>query len=249
MSLQDVAGRPRPAAEFKGSVFTFTVLLIRRFELDEIAADVRARVAQAPQFFLNAPVVLDLAQVSGQADADLPSLAALLRAEKLVPVAVCNGDEAHNAAALAAGLALLQRSGARRTPLPSAKPAAVAEPVAAEAPAGPAAKGARVVTQPVRSGQQIYARGGDLIVLAAVNPGAEVIADGNIHVYAPLRGRALAGVLGDGNARIFSLNFGPEMVAIAGTYRVFEEPPPAQLHGKPVQVALDGEKLLLTALI
>lgn len=235
----------KPAAEFKGSVFTFTVLLIRRLELAEIAADVETRLAQAPQFFRHAPIVIDLAPVV-EASTDFLALASVLRAAKLVPIGVCNGSEAQNRAAVAAGLAVLQNS-SRRMQTSSAQRAPTPEPAPVEAVAAPP-KGTRVITQPVRSGQQIYARGGDLIVLAAVNPGAEVIADGNIHVYAPLRGRALAGVLGNGDARIFTLNFGPEMVAVAGIYRVFEDTPLAQFQGTPTQVALEGEKLAITAL-
>lgn len=95
-----------------------------------------------------------------------------------------------------------------------------------------------VVNRPLRSGQQIYARGGDLVVLAAVNAGAEVIADGSIHIYAPLRGRALAGASGDAGARIFTTRFEAELVSIAGVYRTFESGVAADLAGKPVQVQL-----------
>jgi septum site-determining protein MinC len=105
-----------------------------------------------------------------------------------------------------------------------------------------------IVDRPLRSGQQVYARGGDLIVLAAVNFGAEVIADGNIHVYAPLRGKAIAGAKGNVNARIFTTCMEPELVAIAGTYRTTENPLPAEVVGKPAQIRLDGERLVFEAL-
>jgi len=101
----------------------------------------------------------------------------------------------------------------------------------------------RIITQPIRSGQRIYARGGDLIVLAAVNAGAEIMADGNIHIYAPLRGRALAGVTGDENNRIFCHSFEAELVAVAGSYRVFEDTVPPSIYKKPVQIYLRGEQL------
>lgn len=125
--------------------------------------------------------------------------------------------------------------------VPPAPPAPIAapEPVAAPAPT-PAFTGTLVVDRPLRSGQQVYARGGDVIVLAMVNPGAEVIADGNIHVYAPLRGRALAGALGDAGARIFTTCFEAELVSIAGVYRTFEPGSEKALTGQPVQVRLDG---------
>jgi septum site-determining protein MinC len=114
----------------------------------------------------------------------------------------------------------------------------------------PAASGApaMVVDKPLRSGQRIYARGGDLVLLAAVSVGAEVIADGNIHVYAPLRGRAIAGARGDTTARIFSTCLEPQLVAIAGIYRTAENALPAAVLGKPAQVRLDGERLLVEPL-
>ena len=100
-----------------------------------------------------------------------------------------------------------------------------------------------IIDLPVRSGQRIYARGCDLIVMATVNPGAEVIADGSIHVYAPLRGRALAGASGDAGARIFSLAMAAELVSIAGVYRTFDEGWPKELAGQPAQVLLKDDKL------
>jgi len=165
----------------------------------------------------------------------------------LVPVGITNGSEEQNQGAVTAGFALLQNSPQRRTAQSKQEPVqdVVSEPEIVEVPTSIPAK---VVSQPVRSGQQVYAKGCDLILLAAVNPGAEVIADGNIHVYAPLRGRALAGVQGNEEARIFALNFGAEMVSIAGHYRVFEERPSSDVLGKAAQVALDGEKLLISSM-
>ncbi len=115
-----------------------------------------------------------------------------------------------------------------------------------------AAEPALVVDRPLRSGQQVYARGRDLVVLAPVNPGAEVIADGHIHVYAPLRGKAIAGARGNGDARIFALAMEPELVSIAGVYRTSETPWPEAVRGKPTQVRLfsgpEGDKLVMDPL-
>ena len=109
-----------------------------------------------------------------------------------------------------------------------------------------------VVDRPLRSGQQVYARGRDLVVLSMVNPGAEVIADGHVHVYAPLRGKAIAGARGNGDARIFALCMEPELVSIAGIYRTSDLPLPADVAGKPAMVRLtsgpEGDKLLLEAM-
>jgi septum site-determining protein MinC len=108
--------------------------------------------------------------------------------------------------------------------------------------------GALVIHKPLRSGQQIYARGRDLVVLAMVNAGAEIIADGHIHVYAPLRGKAIAGARGNTDARIFALSLEAELISIAGIYRTSENPLPANVLGKPTQVRLEGEKLVMDAL-
>ncbi len=144
-------------------------------------------------------------------------------------------------------------------PAPVAEPAAAAAPVAAysaarETEVPPSAANATaavptlVVDKPLRSGQRLYARGGDLVVLAAVSFGAEVIADGNIHVYGPLRGRAIAGARGNTEARIFSTCLEPQLVSIAGIYRTSETPLPANVQGQPGQVRLDGEKILVEPL-
>jgi len=101
-----------------------------------------------------------------------------------------------------------------------------------------------IIDKPLRSGQQVYARGGDLVVLAVVNFGAEVIADGSIHVYAPLRGKAIAGARGNTAARIFSTCMEPELISIAGTYRTTEHPLPAEVIGQPAQIRLEGERLV-----
>jgi septum site-determining protein MinC len=100
--------------------------------------------------------------------------------------------------------------------------------------------GALVIDRPLRSGQQVYARGRDLVVMSMVNPGAEVIADGSIHVYAPLRGKAIAGARGHDGARILSLCLEPELISIAGVYRTSDVPLPAEVRGRPTQVRLVG---------
>jgi septum site-determining protein MinC len=105
-----------------------------------------------------------------------------------------------------------------------------------------------IIERPLRSGQQVYARGGDLVVLGVVNFGAEVIADGSIHVYAPLRGRAIAGARGNVAARIFSTCMQPQLIAIAGTYRTVETALPDDVHGRPAQVRLEGESIVVEPL-
>lgn len=129
----------------------------------------------------------------------------------------------------------------------AAPPVAPAVPAPAASPAAaPAPRAAMVIDKPLRSGQQVYARGSDLVVMAAVNFGAEVIADGHIHVYAPLRGRAIAGAKGDENARIFAASMEPQLIAIAGTYRTLDTSElPADVRGKPAQVRMEGDRLVI----
>ncbi len=236
---------PASAAELKGSVFTLPVLRLRSADLDAIEQALEQRLGQSLRFFENAPVVIDPEPLEG-AVPDFEALCRLLRKVKLVPVGLRQGSEAQQRAALAAGLALV-KGGALQESAPRQRPSKREEeqsPVRRVVVPGPA----RVVEQPVRSGQQVYARGGDLIVLAPVNAGAEIIADGNIHVYAPLRGRALAGVMGNTSARIIALSMEAELLSIAGNYQIFEERLPAHIAGKAAQVYLEENRLELAPL-
>ena len=145
-----------------------------------------------------------------------------------MPVAVRGGSQRQMAAARAAGLAPAPTRLAAARPSP-APPDRVPARAAARGAEPRRALGALVIDKPLRSGQQVYARGRDLVVLAMVNPGAEVIADGHIHVYAPLRGKAIAGARGNTEARIFTLCLEPELISIAGVYRTSEVPLPADV--------------------
>ena len=186
-------------------------------------------------------------------EVDFPALMALLASYRLVPVAVKGGSAEQMAAAQQAGL-LCTPDAHLLSPKP-ATPAAQS-PAAPQAPPAPAAPlAALIIDKPLRSGQQVYARGRDLVVMAMVNAGAEVIADGHIHVYAPLRGKAMAGARGNTEARIFALALEAELLSIAGIYRTGENPLPPSVAGLPAQVRLvageeggDGDKLVMTPL-
>lgn len=176
------------------------------------------------------------------------SLVTSLRSCRLRPVAVRGAGAACKESALDYGL--VEAPAEVHRPAKSAKSTAaevmvqeVVKEVIREIP-GPATM---VVDKPLRSGQKVYARGADLVVLAMVNQGAEIAADGNIHVYAPLRGKAMAGARGNTQARIFSLCFEPELVSIAGVYRTSENALPKDVQGKAAQVRLsdDGQEKLL----
>jgi septum site-determining protein MinC len=230
-----LAGRAPATFEIKSATLPLVSLLLKTTDLDALAAELAARFGDHPDFFDHDPLVLDLSPLQGQGEAgvDFGGLLDLLHRYRVLPVAVRGGSGAQMAAALAAGLAAAPEAVA---PTPAPRVKAVAP---APAPAAAAAS-ALVVDKPLRSGQQIYARGRDLIVLSMVNAGAEVIADGNIHVYAPLRGKAIAGARGDTEARIFSLCLEPELVSIAGVYRTSEVPLPPEVLSKPTQVRLVG---------
>jgi septum site-determining protein MinC len=244
----DTSANVLPAFDLKSASLTLVALVLKTTNLAVLAQELDRRFADAPGLFDNDPIVIDLAAVAADGQAiDFLALAALLRERRMVPVAVKGGSPAQLAAAHAAGL-----GEAPETPPPTrpahAEPAPqVTQPAPAEPPLG-AASPALIVDKPLRSGQQVYARGGDLIVLDVVNFGAEVIADGSIHVYAPLRGRAIAGARGDTSARIFSTCMEPQLVSIAGYYRTTETALPADVQGKPAQVRLAGEKLAIDAL-
>jgi len=195
-----------------------TLLELKSTDLGAIQAELTEKVAQSPAFFTQSPIVFGLDQLSDaeQKKLDLATLCDLCRELKLLPTAIRGGTPEQTGASLRLGLAVLPKG--RRTAETTA-----AEPTEAPQPAAPsAASPTRIITTPIRSGQQIYARGGDLIVMAAVSAGAEVLADGNIHVYGALRGRALAGIQGDQNARIFCSSQEAELVAVAGQFMVDE---------------------------
>lgn len=240
-----VAGAVSGSFEIKSANLPLVALLLKSADLHALERDFAERFGGIPDFFDEDAMVIDLSRLEPlDAPIDFPALVALLRRHRLMPVGVRDGRRSHIEAAAAAGL----------FPAPDARiepPTRRSTPAKVETPAA-APQATLVIDRPLRSGQQVYARGRDLAVLAVVNAGAEVIADGNIHVYAPLRGRAMAGARGDADARIFALALEPELISIAGVYRTGEEPLPGTVRGKPAQVRLvagpDGERLVFEPL-
>jgi septum site-determining protein MinC len=284
------------AFELKGVVAPLTVLRLRSTDVRIIERQLRGRIAEMPQFFLHAPVLLDLGALGPMARAlDFFGMAAALRACHMVPVAITNASDEIRGSAAEAGFGFVAPPSARlagrggageasgsagtaslgsTTPVPEldGRPAAgVAAPSRATNGGGtpgatptPASGGPNsatqvraapprphrpplVIRQPVRSGQIIYAERNDVVVLAPVNPGAEVIADGNVHIYAPLRGRVVAGAQGFTEARIFCQRLEAELVAIAGAYMLADDIP-AEYRGKPAQVYLEDGHCRVAAL-
>lgn len=220
--------------EIKGKVAPCTLFRPLTVEMDVLERDVRARLTAMPEFFRNMAVIVDLGALGQRRDElDLTRLVRFLRDQGFMPVGIQGGNEFHERLAPNLHLGLF----------PEIRPAPPRPAAASQAECAPL-QHAMLVDKPVRSGQQVYAKGRDLVVLAPVGPGAEVIADGNVHVYAALRGRAMAGVLGNEQARIFCRELRAELVSVAGLYRVSEDLPP-DTHGASVQIRLAGRQLLI----
>lgn len=231
------------ANRVQGGIFTVMVVRIDDPYDPALEQELADQVARSPAFYASAPVVLDVKDSLGCTSvADFTTLKQLFRRHRLIPVGVQNASALQLRAAQAVDLPAFAGNGGKegRRPAPE-RPAAERPP--AERPA--AANGrTRLVTQPVRSGTQIYARGGDLVVVAPVSAGAEVIADGHIHIYGALRGRAIAGAAGDESARIFVHRLEAELISIAGRYLVSEAIAAEHLN-QAVQVALIDERLCI----
>jgi len=235
---------PRPAAasdpgsapfQIRGTSFTLLALKIVDPRANSFFARLAETLALAPGFYSKAPIILDLSLLTKSAPVDMVGFCANLRELGLVPVGIQGATAAWEQASTEAGLAVFPTGRAteaqsvrgRAAPLPTPK--------------------ARLVTEPVRSGQQVYAADGDLIVTSAVSRGAELLAEGNIHVYGALRGRAVAGLGGDRSVRIFCRHLDADLVSIGGYYMVSEQMDPG-LIGKPVQIRLVEERLVFDPL-
>lgn len=236
---------------------------VKRPDAAALCEELERRVRAAPQLFSRAAVVLDLSHLMNLPDDGIvDALLEAVRSAGMLPVGLAYGTSATEALAQRMGLPLIAKfraayepadGGSIAPPAPSATPATVPAPPAPvreavlSAPAPGSILGAQHHDGAVRSGQQIYARDRDLVLTGAIANGAEVIADGSIHIYGSLKGRAMAGAQGDAKARIYVSDFRAELVAIAGHYRVFEQIP-KDLEGQSVQCWLDGEKLLIARL-
>jgi septum site-determining protein MinC len=235
--------------QIRGTVQNLLALRVERPEDPRFFEQLRDDVLRAPGFFKNAPIIIDVRAVVDQAPVDLRKFVARVRACEMQPIGLMNGDATWSDAARAVGLSVL----APGTPAETARPleAAVEPEAAPPAPArtddaaapGPAPRNL-LVEQAVRGGQQVYAAGGDVVCLAPVSHGAELVAAGHVHVYAPLRGRVFAGFEGDRRAMIFCDRLEAELVSIAGEHLVSDDFP-ATARGKRVRIRLAGDRLVV----
>ena len=231
---------PPSVIEIKSSSVTLPLLKLLGNDLEEISSQLMEKVHLAPDFFLHAPVIIDLRElVEKKSELDFYELISMLKGYGMNPVGIRGGDETYNEHAKSVDMAVL--SDAR----PKQKPESVdrESPVNRE-DARETRSSARIIDRPIRSGQTVYSAGADLIVLSQVSHGAEIMADGNIHVYGTLRGRALAGVKGNLESRIFCQDFRAEIVSIGGHFKISEHLD-ASLLGTPVQVYLQDGSLII----
>jgi len=220
------------AFQLKGSLLTLTVLELLKTDMHAIDAQFLSLVQRTPDLFNRMPIVIDLSKLKSDDDStqsiDFKLLKTLLLSHGLVPVGIRQGNAEQEKQAVEAGFALLHHARVDQTEHKNdskntEKSDKLQDKTKNSGVHETSFSSAKLITQPVRSGQQIYAKDSDLIILAPVSPGAEILAGGNIHVYGTLHGRAIAGVSGDKHARIFCRKLKAELVSIAGTYWVSDD--------------------------
>lgn len=242
-----------PVYDIKSADLPLVAFQLKSLDLQAVAQALQAQLAETPGFFDQDPVLIDLDGLAEQSGVlDFQDLMQMLVKHQLRPVAIKSSQAQWLQEAKNAGLVQADDARIRRQAPSVSVQAPVTAPEPVPVPVAPALTDAMVLDKPLRSGQQVYAKGRDLIVLAMVNPGAEVLADGHIHIYAPLRGKAIAGARGFTGARIFAQSMDPELISIAGVYRTSENPLSADVRGQAAQVSLqsgpDGDKLRIVAI-
>lgn len=220
--------------QFKTSFSPCTILQMTRYDLDALQQQLDAAIQRAPNFFIGSPVVIDLEAVKTLGILDFARIKQILIDNNMVPVGARGGSPEQHAAAVSVGIPSIA--------VGKGKPTA-ATSNSSQTKKVESRQQTKVVTTPIRSGMQVYAKDADLIIIAPVSAGAELLADGNIHVYGPLRGRALAGVQGNTQARIFCRTLEAELVAIAGYYLVKEDMQKLPSQDSTVQIYLENEQV------
>lgn len=238
----------KSALGFKSTSFSVPVLVISSLELKQIGHQLKEKIEQAPEFFKNSPVIVDLEAINlRKKDFDFAGLIACLRSNKIIPIGLSGGSDKQNDQALELNIPKHNTRGAHSNATSSTKKISIesVEDITKTSAAETQSSAVEnmLISQPIRSGQRIYAKG-DLTIISQVGAGAEIMAEGNIHVYGTLRGRALAGVQGDTESRIFCSDLQAELVSIAGHYQVNEELDKSDFR-KPSQIFLQGQALII----
>ena len=235
------------AFQLKGSLFPITILQLTHSDPCAFAEHLNRLIAQAPKFFQHTPVVMDLtAFEKSNTPVDFMLYRDLLIKGGLVPIGITGGNEKHQEQAAQLQMAVLSKKKVDNASLHDPLPPRETTDPGVESPAAPPTNN-RIITGPVRSGQQVYAKGGDLIILSSVSHGAELLADGNIHVYGELRGRALAGINGNEAARIFCQKLDAELIAIAGQFCLNEQME-NYLDKSHLQIYLENQHITISEL-
>lgn len=234
--MSEVSARAEPAPvafDMKAGQFTIPTLVLREIDIAGLDVFLAQQIAKLPSFFDQAPVAIDLSALPNRDQfTEFPMIVGMLRGHGMIPVGVRGASPEQKAQAMALELAVM----------PAGRKGAPQQPQVVPREAAPVSSRAMVIDKPVRSGQRIYADSGDLVLMAGVSSGAEVMAEGHIHAYGALRGRAMAGVSGYADARIFCRDLGAELISIAGRYRVSENLESRYL-GRAVQISLVGDAL------
>lgn len=237
--MRSLMGTSQEAFKLKASLFTLTTFHLLNPDAQLVHQQLKPLIEQTPRFFQQLPIILDLFSLPvTMGPIDFPAIISCLRGYGLIPVGIRGGSAEQQTFAMQSGLAILANVKTEATE------------VSAKTTSPTPAMNSKLITQPVRSGQQIYAKNSDLIVIASVSPGAELLADGNIHIYGRLKGRALAGVTGNQNTHIFCQNLEAELVAIAGHYWLSEDLNDLQqtLNKGSVHISLQQERLQIKPL-
>ncbi len=247
MSIESQDDSVQPSVlEFKSCSLTIPVLVLRSNDQELIASQLEQKIAEAPAFFKDSPVIFDLNAIRLQKlEVDLAGLTKIARSQKLIPIGIRGGSEQQKSAAVNIHLAAFSDFGFNIAAAKKQQTKTInIEPK--EEPVKPTIIETKIISRPVRSGQRVYANG-DLIITSQVSAGSEIMAEGNIHVYGTLRGRALAGVKGNTNCRIFCKELQAELVSIAGIYKTCEELV-VPSGNPPIQIALQDQTLSISAL-
>jgi septum site-determining protein MinC len=222
--------------QFKASFSPCTIMQVTRYDLEQLEQQLVATISRAPNFFIGSALVIDLESIKDFGVLDFLRIKQIIINNNMVPVGVRGGSDEQHAAAVSVGIPVIAAGRNSKSVTPaSPNPKETQKPNQQQL--------SKLITTPIRSGMQVYAKDADLIVVAPVSAGAELLADGNIHVYGPLRGRALAGIQGDTNARIFCRTLEAELVAIAGYYLVKEDIHNLASHDSTVQIYLENEQV------
>ncbi len=221
----------------KADLMPLTVLKLKHSNIEDIRIELEQRIKQAPQYFTNAPMIIDINDVDTKEQMNLEQLCNTLKSCQIIPVGIRGLSKKNQQLAIDQGLAIVKSSTNKKT--------SISKNSSEKNSTGIIKRPYKLISKPVRSGTQIYAKDSDLVILSSVNTGAEVIADGNIHIYGPLRGRALAGARGDEQARIFCEKCDAELVSVAGHYLVKENLKVPKSKKPLIQIYLNNNTIII----